>query len=203
MAAVRSSSCLASSLRARVIGVLGFVRLRLRAVHACWRATRSQRHLAAADRRAGHEPAAAGPRPRLPSADSLRGVCRLRDPLRLRHRGPARGKVSTRPGGAGCGPGRWSAWCFLTCGIALGSWWSYYVLGWGGYWFWDPGGERFAAALADRHGAAAFGVGGGEARGAEDLDGAAGDRRPSALSTVGHLPGAIRHPQFGAFSFAN
>jgi cytochrome c-type biogenesis protein CcmF len=40
--------------------------------------------------------------------------------------------------------GRWvrpwtlAAWCFLTGGIALGSWWSYYVLGWGGYWFWDP-----------------------------------------------------------------
>ncbi|NHN84904.1 heme lyase CcmF/NrfE family subunit [Acetobacter musti] len=40
--------------------------------------------------------------------------------------------------------GRWvrpwavAAWAFLTCGIALGSWWSYYVLGWGGYWFWDP-----------------------------------------------------------------
>ncbi|AXY22557.1 Cytochrome c-type biogenesis protein CcmF [Komagataeibacter saccharivorans] len=40
--------------------------------------------------------------------------------------------------------GRWvrpwavAAWCFLTCGIAMGSWWSYYVLGWGGYWFWDP-----------------------------------------------------------------
>jgi cytochrome c-type biogenesis protein CcmF len=39
---------------------------------------------------------------------------------------------------------RWSrpwttiAWVFLTCGIALGSWWSYYVLGWGGWWFWDP-----------------------------------------------------------------
>ena len=31
-----------------------------------------------------------------------------------------------------------SAWAFLTCGIALGSWWSYYELGWGGYWFWDP-----------------------------------------------------------------
>ncbi|MBQ5479317.1 MAG: heme lyase CcmF/NrfE family subunit [Acetobacter sp.] len=31
-----------------------------------------------------------------------------------------------------------TAWCFLTCGIAAGSWWSYYVLGWGGYWFWDP-----------------------------------------------------------------
>lgn len=31
-----------------------------------------------------------------------------------------------------------AAWTFLTCGITLGSWWSYYVLGWGGYWFWDP-----------------------------------------------------------------
>jgi cytochrome c-type biogenesis protein CcmF len=31
-----------------------------------------------------------------------------------------------------------AAWCFLTMGIALGSWWSYYILGWGGFWFWDP-----------------------------------------------------------------
>ena len=30
------------------------------------------------------------------------------------------------------------AWAFLGCGIALGSWWAYYELGWGGYWFWDP-----------------------------------------------------------------
>jgi cytochrome c-type biogenesis protein CcmF len=30
------------------------------------------------------------------------------------------------------------AWLFLTVGIALGSWWSYYELGWGGWWFWDP-----------------------------------------------------------------
>ncbi|MGI9260874.1 MAG: heme lyase CcmF/NrfE family subunit [Woeseiaceae bacterium] len=30
------------------------------------------------------------------------------------------------------------AWVFLTCGIALGSWWAYYELGWGGWWFWDP-----------------------------------------------------------------
>jgi cytochrome c-type biogenesis protein CcmF len=29
------------------------------------------------------------------------------------------------------------AWVFLTCGIALGSWWAYYELGWGGWWFWD------------------------------------------------------------------
>ena len=39
---------------------------------------------------------------------------------------------------------RWSrpwttvAWCFLTLGIALGSFWAYYELGWGGWWFWDP-----------------------------------------------------------------
>ena len=30
------------------------------------------------------------------------------------------------------------AWAFLTCGITLGSWWAYYELGWGGWWFWDP-----------------------------------------------------------------
>ncbi len=40
--------------------------------------------------------------------------------------------------------GRWvrpwtlAAWVFLTIGIALGSWWAYYELGWGGVWFWDP-----------------------------------------------------------------
>ncbi|MCG6118501.1 MAG: heme lyase CcmF/NrfE family subunit [Aquimonas sp.] len=39
---------------------------------------------------------------------------------------------------------RWSrpwtnvAWAFLTIGIGLGSWWAYYELGWGGWWFWDP-----------------------------------------------------------------
>ena len=30
------------------------------------------------------------------------------------------------------------AWAMLTCGITLGSWWAYYELGWGGWWFWDP-----------------------------------------------------------------
>ncbi|MFW5969462.1 MAG: heme lyase CcmF/NrfE family subunit, partial [Halofilum sp. (in: g-proteobacteria)] len=30
------------------------------------------------------------------------------------------------------------AWAFLTAGVALGSWWAYYELGWGGWWFWDP-----------------------------------------------------------------
>jgi cytochrome c-type biogenesis protein CcmF len=31
-----------------------------------------------------------------------------------------------------------AAWSFLTCGIAMGSFWAYYELGWGGFWFWDP-----------------------------------------------------------------
>ena len=31
-----------------------------------------------------------------------------------------------------------AAWCALTIGIAMGSWWAYYELGWGGWWFWDP-----------------------------------------------------------------
>jgi cytochrome c-type biogenesis protein CcmF len=31
-----------------------------------------------------------------------------------------------------------AAWCFLTAGITLGSWWAYYELGWGGWWYWDP-----------------------------------------------------------------
>ena len=31
-----------------------------------------------------------------------------------------------------------AAWSFLTVGIAMGSYWAYYVLGWGGFWFWDP-----------------------------------------------------------------
>lgn len=31
-----------------------------------------------------------------------------------------------------------AAWCSLTLGIAMGSWWAYYELGWGGWWFWDP-----------------------------------------------------------------
>ncbi len=37
-----------------------------------------------------------------------------------------------------CRPWTHLAWAFLTVGIALGSWWAYYELGWGGWWFWDP-----------------------------------------------------------------
>ena len=43
---------------------------------------------------------------------------------------------------------RWTlfAWGFLTVGIVLGAWWSYEVLGWGGYWALGPGRERLAPA---------------------------------------------------------
>ena len=100
--------------------------------------------------------------------------------------------------------GRWvrpwtlASWCLLTCGIALGSWWAYYELGWGGFWFWGPGGKRLADALADRHGAAPLRHRGGKAGGAEGLDGAAGDRHVLA-EPVGDLPGAVGDPELRPF----
>ena len=44
---------------------------------------------------------------------------------------------------------KWSliSWTFLTGGIALGSYWAYYELGWGGWWFWDPVENVFLNAL--------------------------------------------------------
>ena len=79
----------------------------------------------------------AGPGARHSSADPLHRLRRLRGGVRVRLRGDARRA-------AGPDWARWTrpwttaAWAFLTCGIALGSWWAYYELGWGGYWFWDP-----------------------------------------------------------------
>ena len=49
-------------------------------------------------------------------------------------------------------------------GIALGSWWAYYELGWGGWWFWDPVENASLHAVAGRHGADPFAGGDGEAR---------------------------------------
>ena len=43
-----------------------------------------------------------------------------------------------RPWGRWVRPWTLLSWCFLTGGISLGSWWAYYELGWGGFWFWDP-----------------------------------------------------------------
>ena len=44
------------------------------------------------------------------------------------------------------GHGTLVAWTFLTIGIALGSWWAYYELGWGGFWMWDPVEKRLVHA---------------------------------------------------------
>ena len=73
-----------------------------------------------------------------PSADALHGLCRLLGRLRLRHRRAA-GRPPRRDLGAlvAALDHGWPG-CFLTLGIALGSWWAYYELGWGGWWFWDP-----------------------------------------------------------------
>ena len=128
---------LPSALRARVIGVLGGSFGRVPAVLPA-RQQPVHPAVAAAARRAGHEPAAAGPRPRLPSADPLlraMSASRCRSPSPSP---PCSRAGSTPPGAAGCGPGRWRSWCLLTGGIALGCWWAYYELGWGGFWFWDP-----------------------------------------------------------------
>ncbi len=83
------------------------------------------------------------------------------------------------------------AWMFLTLGIAMGSYWSYYTLGWGGFWFWDPveNASLMPWLAGDR--AAAFGGGDGKARGAEDLDDLS---RHSRLLAVAHrhLPRPLR-----------
>ena len=71
------------------------------------------------------------------------------------------------------------AWIFLTLGIAMGSYWAYYTLGWGGFWFWDPVENAslmpWLAGTALLHSRRRD----GEARGAEDLDDVPRDPRPS------------------------
>ena len=93
---------------------------------------------AGARRRPRPEPAARGhghdhaPRCPLSRLHRLLGALRLRDG-RADHRAASatRWLVLTR---------RWTivAWYFLSLGLLIGGWWSYHVLGWGGYWAWDP-----------------------------------------------------------------
>ena len=78
-----------------------------------------------------------------------------------------------------------AAWMFLTLGIAMGSWWAYYELGWGGFWFWDPVENASLHAVARRHRAAALGDRHGEARRAEDLDHPARHPHLLAVSLIG------------------
>ncbi len=90
-----------------------------------------------------------------------------------------------------------AAWCFLTLGIAMGSYWAYYTLGWGGFWFWDPVENASLLPWLVRHGFAAFGGGDGKARGAEDLDDL--PRDPDLLAVAArHVPGALGRADLGS-----
>ena len=90
-----------------------------------------------------------------------------------------------------------AAWMFLTVGIALGSWWAYYELGWGGWWFWDPvenasfmpwlAGTALIHTLAVTERRGLFGK----------HDPAAGDRRLRP-EPARHLPGPFRRARVGA-----
>ena len=119
---------------------------------ACWRAGADRRGLpgvpavhlqpvraplSRAARRQRPQPAAAGPRPRLPSAVALSGLCRLLGGLRLRRRRPDRRPRRCRLGALGAAVDA-RGLVLPDLGIALASWWAYYMLGWGGFWFWDP-----------------------------------------------------------------
>ena len=90
-----------------------------------------------------------------------------------------------------------ASWCALTIGIAMGSWWAYYTLGWGGWWFWDPVENASLHALAGRHRADPFVHRGGKARHAEILDHPAGDHHLLAVAGR-HLPGALGRADLGA-----
>ena len=90
------------------------------------------------------------------------------------------------------------AWMFLTLGIAMGSYWAYYTLGWGGFWFWDPVENAslmpWLAGTALLHSRARH----GKARRAEGLDDPARDPRLLAVAAR-HLPRALGRADLGAF----
>ena len=90
-----------------------------------------------------------------------------------------------------------ASWCALTIGIAMGSWWAYYTLGWGGWWFWDP--VENASFMPWLVGTALIHSvdRGREARHAEELDHPAGDHHVLAVAGR-HLPGALRRADIGA-----
>ena len=86
-----------------------------------------------------------------------------------------------------------AAWIFLTIGITAGSYWAYYELGWGGWWFWDPVENAslmpWLAATALLHSVTVLATRDCLAR----LDGDAG--RGGLLDVDDrHLPGPLRHP---------
>ena len=88
------------------------------------------------------------------------------------------------------------AWIFLTLGITAGSYWAYYELGWGGWWFWDPVENAslmpWLAATALLHSVAVLAA-------RECAEGLDDDARGHRLLHVDgrHLPRAVRHPDVG------
>src|SRR6202007_340315 len=94
------------------------------------------------DRRRRAERALAGQHPcRRPPGLFVPRLRRLHGPVCLRHRVARDGAGWGGVAGEGLPqPRRFAvfAWAFLTIGIVLGAWWSYQVLGWGGFWGWDP-----------------------------------------------------------------
>jgi cytochrome c-type biogenesis protein CcmF len=91
------------------------------------------------------------------------------------------------------------AWLFLTLGIALGSWWAYYELGWGLGWLvvLGSGRERLFHALARWYRTDPFAGGHGAPRPVQELDAASRDRGILA-EPVGHFPRTLRHSRVGA-----
>ena len=90
-----------------------------------------------------------------------------------------------------------AAWCALTIGIAMGSWWAYYTLGWGGWWFWDPVENAsfmpWLVGTALLHSAVVV-----EKRDAlKTWTDPAGDHRLFA-EPARHVPGALRRADLGA-----
>ena len=83
------------------------------------------------------------------------------------------------------------AWIFLTLGITAGSYWAYYELGWGGWWFWDPVENASLMPWLAATALAAFGRGPGRAQRAEGVD---DDARGHRLLHVDgrHFPRAVR-----------
>ena len=155
-------SNLPDSLRARVLGVQALIGVGFLAF-LLFTSNPFERALARAARRQRPQPAAAGPRPRLPSAAALPRLCRLLGDLRLRHRRPARGTGRRRLGALGAAVDAGGVVlpdlrhrARLVVGLLHPRLGRLLVLG--------PGRERLADAVARRHRAAALRHRGREAR---------------------------------------
>ena len=90
-----------------------------------------------------------------------------------------------------------AAWMFLTIGISMGSWWAYYELGWGGWWFWDPVENASFMPWLVATALAAFRHRRGKAQRLEGVDRAA--LHPCLLTVIArHLPRALRRVDLGS-----